>query len=322
MAYFVRLACVTMAALTLCGPVFAQATKADEAHAAELKKQGDDLVHASKFREALQAYDDSFAIVPNPAIHYNRGRAFQSLEEFPAALDELEKFVATAPLELKARVPNLDKLMADIASHVATVVINCAVTGATVALGDKTIGTTPLPPFHAATGETAITVTAPGYAPYNQNAMLIAGSPATIDVNLKKLSDERPSLQVEEPPMETPPKPPAQTPSSGGSGWRTAAFVSGGVGIASFGAGMVFLGLAVADKGSADSHCPNKSCDQAGWQSITQAQTFATVSTVLVIVGGVALGVSVISFIVTPKSTPVQARLFLGPGSVGLGGSF
>ncbi len=185
------------------------------------------------------------------------------------------------------------------------------------------MGTTPLPPFHAPTGETSITVTAPGYAPYNQNAMLIAGSPATIDVELKKLSNEKPTLTVEEPPIETPPpKPPAETPTSGGSGWRTAAFVSGGVGIASFGAGMVFLGLAVADKSSADPHCPNKICDQTGFQSINQAQTFATVSTVLVIVGGVALGVAVISFIVTPKSAPVQARLFVGPGSVGLGGSF
>ena len=166
----------------------------------------------------------------------------------------------------------------------------------------------------------AIVVTAPGYAPYNQNALLVAGSSTTVDVELKKHSDEKPTMKVEEPPTDTPP-PPHELPSSG-SGWRTAGFVSGTVGIVTLGAGMVFLGLAVADKGSADAHCPNKVCDATGWQSISQAQTFATVSTVLVIVGAVALGVSVTSFIVTPKSTPVQARLFVGPGSLALGGSF
>jgi hypothetical protein len=320
MAYFVRLACVTMAALTLCGPVLAQVTKADEARAAELKKQGDDLVHASKFREALQAYDGSFAIIPNPAIHYNRGRAYQGLEEFPAALDELEKFVAEAPPELKARVPNLDKMIGEIGSHVGTLVLNCAVAGATVTIGEKTVGTTPLPPYRAVAGDTAIVVTAPGYAPFNQNAMLVAGTNTTVEVVLKKLSDEKPTLTVEEPPTDTPP-PQHEAPSSG-SGWRTAGFVSGSVGIATLGAGMVFLGLAVAEKGSADAQCPNKVCNATGWQSISQAQTFATVSTVLVIVGVVALGVSVTSFIITPKSTPVQARLFVGPGSLALGGSF
>jgi hypothetical protein len=305
----------------LCGPLYAQATKADEAHATELKKQGDELVHASKFREALQAYDDSFALVANPAIQYNRGRALQSLEDFPAALDALEKFVATAPPELRVKVPNLDKTMAEIATHVATLVITCAVDGATVTVGDKSIGRTPVAPFRTAAGDAAISVTAPGYAPFTETAALAGGASTPVNVELKKLSNETPTLQVEEPPPDAPPVTPKPPPSSG-SGWRTSGFVFGGLGIASLGTGMVFLGLALSDKSAADPHCPNKVCDATGWQSLNQAQTFATVSSVLVIVGAVALAVSVTSFIVTPKSSPVQAGLFLGPGSAALGGTF
>src|SRR5437660_6680255 len=108
MGHLDRFACMAMV-LALSAPVFAQPTKVDEAKATELKKQGDELVHASKFKDALDKYDASFALVPNPAIHYNRARALQSLEDWSGALDAFDKFVATAPPELRAKVPNLDK---------------------------------------------------------------------------------------------------------------------------------------------------------------------------------------------------------------------
>src|SRR5678816_4456392 len=128
MGRFDRLAIAAMV-LALSTPVLAQPTKAEEAKAAELKKQGDDLVHASKFKEALDKYDASFAIVPNPAIQYNRGNALKNLQDWPGALEAFEKFVATAPPELKSKVPNLDKTMAEVKEHVATLVIKCEVPG-------------------------------------------------------------------------------------------------------------------------------------------------------------------------------------------------
>src|SRR6185503_7875579 len=116
MAFRVRFACAAIL-LALSAPAFAQ-SKADEARAASLKKEGDTLVHESKFKEALEKYDASFAIVPNPAIQYNRARAFESLGDYPAALDAFDKFVATAPESLKSRVPHLDQMIAGVASHV------------------------------------------------------------------------------------------------------------------------------------------------------------------------------------------------------------
>jgi PEGA domain len=317
------------ALLAFSAPVVAQ-TKADEARAAELKKQGDDLVHEAKFREALELYDQSFALVPNPAIHYNRARALQSVGDFPAALEAFEKFVATAAPDLKARVPNLDKMVADVAAHVATLVITCKVDGATVTLSGKTLGTTPLKPYRTDGGDATITVTAPGYVVFNQDTTLTPGESTTITVDLKKAASEQTNSGGPEPtpfdanaaPTQAHEKPPAQA----GSGVRTFAWVSGTLGLVSLAGGMVFLGLAVADKGSADPHCPNKVCDATGQQSINQAWTFATVSTVLVVVGAVGLTTSLVSFIVSPKSSPVQARLFLTPtvagGFAGLGGTF
>ncbi len=325
MAYWRRVAYAAMI-LTLSVPAFAQ-SKVDTTRAAALKKQGDDLVHASKFREALQAYDDSFAIVPNPAIHYNRGRALQSLGDFPAALDALDKFVATAPEDLRSRVPNLDKTMADIASHVSTVVIRCSVAGAALTFRGQPHGAAPVQPFRTTPGDATITATAPGYVVFTQDTTLNPGESTTIDVDLKKAAAQDTSTAREPTPFDNPPTQPTPTqeqpaPHATHSGWRTLAWVSGGIGLASLGTGMLFLGLAVADESNANPHCPNKVCDAAGRQTINEAWTFSTVSTVLVIVGSVGLATSLLSFIVTPKSSAVQARLFVTPGFASMGGSF
>jgi len=327
MGYFDRVACVAMM-LALSAPAWAQpaASPADQARAATLKKEGDALVHASKFHEALEKYDASFAIVPNPAIHYNRGRALQGLGDFPAALDELDRFVATAPPELKVKVPNLDKTMAEIAAHVSTLVIRCEVPGASVSVRGKSTGTTPVQPLRMAPGEATITVTAPGYVVFNEDRMLAAGESTTVDVKLRRAATGQEVSSAAEPtPFDAEHTPPPEThpaPSSGHSGWKTAAWVSGGIGIAALGTGLVFFGLSLADKGNADPHCPNKVCDATGRQSLNEAWTFADVSTVLVVAGAVALAFSLTSFIVTPKSAPVQARLFVAPGGAGIGGSF
>jgi hypothetical protein len=327
MPRFVRFACAALV-LALAAPAFAAPTKAQQARAAALKKQGDVLVHESKFREAIKKWDESFAIVPNPAIHYNRGRALQQLGDFVGALEALDEFVATATPDLKAKVPNLDKTIAEIASHVATLVVHCEVPGAAVTLRGQPIGTTPLKPLRTTPGDATITVTAPGYVVFTQDSPLPGGESTTIDVTLHKAAGEQAVSNAREPtpfdaekPTPTPETPPPAT-SGGHSTWRTLAWVSGGAGIAAVGAGMVFMGLSIADKNNADPHCPNKVCDATGRQTINEAWTFADVSTVLVVTGAVALAFSLTAFIITPKGSPVQAGLLVGPGSAAIGGSF
>ena len=336
MGRFDRIAVAVMV-LALSAPVFAQPTKAEEAKAAELKKQGDELVHASKFKEALEKYDASFAIVQNPAIQYNRGNALKNLQDWTGALDAYEKFVATAPPELKSKVPNLDKTMAEVKEHVATLVVKCDVPGATILVGEKTIGTTPnLQPYRTTPGDMTITASAPGYITAKQDVTLMPGETATIEVPLKKAASEPVATNAKEPtPFDNPPVHQPETPkekpaeSHGGSGWKTLAWVSGGVGIASLGVGFAFMGLSISDKNKADAnHCFTKVCDATGRQIIDEAWTFADVSTVLVVAGGVALALSVTSFIVagtkSSSSSPkgAEARVFIGPGSMGIGGTF
>src|SRR5581483_4968716 len=123
-----------LATTLLCADAWAQSQSPDAARSAELKKKGDDLLHASSFKEAVAAYDEAYKLDPNPAILYNRSRALEGLAEWVEALDALEKFSRDARPDLKARVPKLDALLAEQRAHVSTLAITSPVSGATVAV--------------------------------------------------------------------------------------------------------------------------------------------------------------------------------------------
>lgn len=315
----VRHASIALCLILSAASAWAEPSKEERARAAELKKKGDELVHASQFREALEAYDASYAIVQDPAILYNRGRALQNLGEFVQALEALETFMQSAPPELKAKVPNLPSTMEDIAHHIATLEIQCSVEGATVTINGKTVGTTPLSsPVKVNAGDVSVEVKADGYLPFQVDRDVPGGETTTIEANLKQVVKSAP---VPEPEPDTTPPPP-ETPAGSSRGWRTVTIASGAVGLASLTTGMIFFGLALSDKGTVDAHCPMKACDRTGRAALDEAQTFATVSTIFVITGAIGLATAATTFIITPKGAPVQAALRLEPGFAVLGGVF
>src|SRR5438067_1440517 len=97
-----RVAGAIIGALLFAGAASAQAQDADE-----LKHRADALLVERRYDEALEAYDRAYALSPNPAIHYNRGRALHYLARFPEALSSIERFEREAPPEVRAKVPGL-----------------------------------------------------------------------------------------------------------------------------------------------------------------------------------------------------------------------
>lgn len=93
-----------------------------------------------------------------------------------------------------------------------------------------------------------------------------------------------------------------------------AALVAGGLGVAGLGVGATFGGLAATKKGDADPHCPAKACDSMGAQSLADAKTFATVSTIGLIAGGALAATSLVLFLVSPKAPARKTvGVFVGP---------
>jgi hypothetical protein len=84
------------------------------------------------------------------------------------------------------------------------------------------------------------------------------------------------------PPASLPTTPPPVAPAEGSSGWKTAGWVTGGVGAAGLVLGTIFGIVAIGDKSSA--HCADNLCDTG---PLSSARSAARVSDVGLIAGGV-----------------------------------
>jgi hypothetical protein len=145
--------------------------------AADAKRRGDDALVTGRHAEALAAYQEAVALRPDPALVYNIGRAHQGLGDYPAALDALETFERTAPPDVRARVPGLPVLLADVRKHVALVFVSSDVAGATVRLGARILGTTPMPaPVRVNLGSYTLFVEKDGYFPVERAATVGGGA--------------------------------------------------------------------------------------------------------------------------------------------------
>ncbi len=179
-------------ALAAAAPLWtAPAARADDApapavdpRAAEIKRRGEEAIVSGRPAEALAAYTEAYGMTKDPALLYNKGRAFQALGEHASALEELEAFDKAATPELKARVPGLAKLLAEARQRVSSLEILCDTPGATVRLRDRTLGTTPLALTRVNAGKAVLEITRDGYFPYKNEILLPGGGLASLEIKL------------------------------------------------------------------------------------------------------------------------------------------
>jgi hypothetical protein len=183
--------CALMLALALT-PVAARAEPPSEDRAAEVaarKKAGDEAMEALRYADALAAYTEVHAVTREPALLYNMGRALQALNRFPEALGKLEAFEAAASAELKARVPRLPKLIAELRARVATVRLSTNVEGAKFLVRSTVVGRAPLPaPLRFTAGPAEIEVEAEGYYPARKSLDLKGGEEIAVELTLASKS--------------------------------------------------------------------------------------------------------------------------------------
>jgi hypothetical protein len=98
----------------------------------------------------------------------------------------------------------------------------------------------------------------------------------------------------------------AGAPASGSS-TRALAYLAGGIGVAGIATGAITGLVALADKSTVDSDCPNHLCNADGQRALNAGRTSSLVSTIAFPIGIVGLGAAAVLFIVSPSKSAASA---------------
>jgi hypothetical protein len=188
--FFVCVLAVQLAAAPLASSIAAAPKSGQDDEAAKLKKQGDTAMMDLRYDDAIAAYEASYAIHPNPALHYNRGRAFEALGRFADALKAYESFMKLAPADLKAKVPQMAQHIEEVRKKVTHLTLSVKPAGAKVLLRGVMLGSAPLGTVGVNAGSAKLEIMADGYAPYAKEIELPGGQSMTLEVELTPKADK------------------------------------------------------------------------------------------------------------------------------------
>jgi PEGA domain-containing protein len=191
------LLCFTLLAVAPLGVAHAQdhgrrgggrgADKGDKetSEAARLKRDGDNLMDQDKYVDALALYARAHELSGDPALLYNQGRALEAMGEYPEAIDKLERFEREASPALRAKVPGLRELMADLRGRIGTVIITTNTPGARLFVRERAAGTLqPETRVRTRSGPATVEVVAEGMAPFKKDVDLPGGGTVTVQALL------------------------------------------------------------------------------------------------------------------------------------------
>jgi len=168
--------------LLLALPAWAQTnTQADK-----LKTEADAAMDGLRYSDALSGYQRAYELSHDARFLYNMGRALGALGRYPEAVERLERFRLDASDALRARVPQLDQIIADFAHKVTTIAIRANVAGARVLVRDEAVGVTPIAELRVNAGHATIEVSATDYETQRREVDLPGGDRKEITFDLVK----------------------------------------------------------------------------------------------------------------------------------------
>ncbi len=155
------------------------------ARAQERKLEGDKAMDTLRYADALTAYNEAYALRPQPALLYNLGRTLEALDRLPEALEKLEAFRTSAPPELLAKVPGLKERITNIQKRVSQLTIKVNVPAARIVVRDAIVGQSPLEkPLALKSGKASVLIEAEGYFSYRADIELPGGGAYVVDAQL------------------------------------------------------------------------------------------------------------------------------------------
>jgi MYXO-CTERM domain-containing protein len=177
-------------------------TKAQEKEAATRFKRGLDLFKDGDYQAALIEFRRAYELAPNYNVLYNIGQVYFQLQDYPGALNALERYLNDGGDKIpKARRDDVQSDIDKLKARVATIEITTKEPGSEVSIDDVAVGKSPLAkPVMVSAGRHKISVCK-------------AGDPCTTQV-VEVASAENVKIAMDATEKEVTPAAPAEPPAS------------------------------------------------------------------------------------------------------------
>lgn len=270
------------------------------------------LQTAGNWAGALALFKEVAAIKSTPQVRFNIALCEENLGRLVVALGEYELAAADARAEKAEKVAEeVGARLESLRQRIPRIVVQrgrgaeaASVSIDGVAIGDAVIGT----PIPADPGPHTVEATASGFLPFKRSLKMAERRTETVVVELEPLPEqEKPA-----PPAQPPPRP---IPTSG---LRTAGFIAGGVGLASFAASGVFFYLRGATIDDLDAACgaDRSACPASRRDTVDDGKLYTTLGNVGLAAGAVGVGVG-LALILAGGSSTGQSSWLLTPSAQG-----
>jgi hypothetical protein len=222
---------VTLVLLALLAQVGASQPDLDaKAKAQVFLKEGTELYQHGIIAEALEKFEQAYAIFPSPKLLFNIGQVNRELGRPIEAIAAFEKFQT---LDIDANPELLGeakRLTEELSKKVARLLIECAMTDAEIAVDGKVVGNAPIRDLvRVLPGQHQVTATHPGAYPAVETVVVSAAVVQPVVIWMRALA-ENPVVNVA-PPAPVVPEVQAAKPVPQPQGWwlgRTWTWVAAG----------------------------------------------------------------------------------------------
>jgi hypothetical protein len=262
--------------------------------------EGHKAFGAERYSDAIAAYREVHGCTKDPGLLFNLARALRQRAEYVEAVRTMEAFLRESP-SLDDEVASAAKQsLREMSLHVTHLTVTSDVAGADVFLGDVKIGETPLERELVVAGHGELRVVSGGQPPFVRRVVLPRGGALRVDAVLA-------------------PAAPLPDEGSGGTGpptWPWIALATGGAGLL---VGSITGAVSIAQTSDVEERCDGDACPPSTADDRAEANTWANVSNVAFVVGGVGVAVGVVALVVTSSDEPTGPSVTLaptGPGAV------
>jgi len=314
----------------------------ERATARTLAEQGFKAANEQRWADAVDLFRRAESLVHAPAHLLYLGRAYThvgKLVEAHEAYAKLsrEQLPSNAPRASVRAQQDGAKEFADLEGRIPTLDISVkpAAPGLAVKIDDAVI-----PPAMVGTsipidpGIHTVGASADGFAPSTRPVQIAEGSHSSVALELKALPPRphealpvRPAVAASDKGATPLPDTPPAEANHGSGTLRIVGYVTLGVAALAAGAGAFFVVESHDNRSQGDALCPNNSCNVSDTDKINslndKATLFGELAVTSFIVAGAAAATGVTSIVLSSgKPTDGTTALWVGPGQMGLRGSF